>query len=116
MAPNYPAGTDALTGFKRQFKGEIAAEVYTKLGQTDYAAEIAQIKASGADSVYFFLPGGMGIAFTKQYSGSGAGIPPPAAALLEQRFYRLGTGQSRSGGARRLRHVGPRTGQRKPGV
>jgi branched-chain amino acid transport system substrate-binding protein len=75
LAPNYPAGTDALNGFKRFFKGEIAGEVYTKLGQTDYAAEIAQIKASGADSMFFFLPGGMGIAFTKQYKQAGAGIP-----------------------------------------
>ncbi len=75
LAPNYPAGTDALNGFKRFFKGEIAGEVYTKLGQTDYAAEIAQIKASGADSMFFFLPGGMGIAFTKQYAQAGAEIP-----------------------------------------
>ena len=50
MAPNYPAGTDALTGFKRFYKGELAGEVYTQVGQTDYAAEIAQIRASGADS------------------------------------------------------------------
>ncbi|RUM97508.1 ABC transporter substrate-binding protein [Pseudaminobacter arsenicus] len=75
MAPNYPAGTDALTGFKRYYKGELAGEVYTKVGQTDYAAEIAQIRASGADSVFIFLPGGMGIAFTKQYAQSGVGIP-----------------------------------------
>ena len=75
MAPNYPAGTDALNGFKRFFEGEVAAEVYTKLGQTDYAAEIAQIRASGADSVYIFLPGGMGISFMKQYAQSGVDIP-----------------------------------------
>ncbi len=75
MAPNYPAGTDALNGFKALFEGDIAAEVYTKLGQTDYAAEIAQIRASEADAVYFFLPGGMGISFLKQYSGSGVDIP-----------------------------------------
>jgi branched-chain amino acid transport system substrate-binding protein len=75
MAPNYPAGQDALTGFKRFFKGEIANEIYTKLGQTDYAAEIAEIRASGADSVFFFLPGGMGIAFMKQYAGSGVDVP-----------------------------------------
>ncbi|RED49067.1 ABC transporter substrate-binding protein [Aestuariispira insulae] len=75
LAPNYPAGKDALTGFKRFYTGELAGEVYTKLGQTDYAAEIAQIKASGADSVYFFLPGGMGIAFMKQYSQSGVSTP-----------------------------------------
>ena len=71
MAPNYPAGTDGMTGFKRTFTGEVVDEVYTKLGQTDYAAEIAQIRASDADTVYFFLPGGMGISFMKQYAGSG---------------------------------------------
>jgi branched-chain amino acid transport system substrate-binding protein len=75
LAPNYPAGTDALTGYKRFYKGELAGEVYTKLGQTDYAAEIAQIRDSGADSVYIFLPGGMGIAFMKQYAQSGVEIP-----------------------------------------
>ncbi|MCT7666219.1 ABC transporter substrate-binding protein [Shinella kummerowiae] len=75
LAPNYPAGKDALTGFKRFYKGSLAGEVYTQVGQTDYAAEIAQIRASGADSVYFFLPGGMGIAFMKQYAQSGVGIP-----------------------------------------
>ena len=75
LAPNYPAGTDALTGYKRFYEGELAGEVYTQLGQTDYAAEIAQIRASGADSVYIFLPGGMGIAFMKQYAQSGVDIP-----------------------------------------
>ncbi len=75
LAPNYPAGKDSLTGFKRYYKGELAGELYTQVGQTDYAAEIAQIRASGADSVFFFLPGGMGIAFMKQYAQSGVGIP-----------------------------------------
>lgn len=75
LAPNYPAGKDALTGFKRYYKGELAGEIYTQIGQTDYAAEIAQIRDSGADSVYFFLPGGMGIAFMKQYAQSGVNTP-----------------------------------------
>ena len=75
IAPNYPAGQDALKGYKRFFKGEIVEELYTKLGQTDYAAEIAQIRASDADNVFFFLPGGMGISFLKQYSGSGVDLP-----------------------------------------
>ncbi|WP_298836911.1 ABC transporter substrate-binding protein [uncultured Roseobacter sp.] len=75
LAPNYPAGQDALTGYKRMYGGELAGEIYTKLGQTDYAAEIAQIRASGADSVFFFLPGGMGISFLKQYAGSGVDLP-----------------------------------------
>jgi len=71
MAPNYPAGKDALTGFKRFFKGTVTAEVYTKLGQTDYAAEIANLRAAKPDAVFFFLPGGMGINFVKQYSQAG---------------------------------------------
>jgi branched-chain amino acid transport system substrate-binding protein len=75
LAPNYPAGTDSLNGFKRYYKGELVGEVYTKLGQTDYSAEIAQIRDSGAESVFFFLPGGMGIAFMKQYAQSGVNIP-----------------------------------------
>lgn len=68
LAPNYPAGKDALTGYKRFYEGELAGELYTKLGQTDYAKEIAQIRASDADSVFFFLPGGMGISFMKQWA------------------------------------------------
>jgi len=75
LAPNYPAGADALTGYKRTFEGDLAGELFTQLGQTDYAPEIAQIRASGADSVFFFLPGGMGISFLKQYADSGVDIP-----------------------------------------
>ena len=59
MAPNYPAGKDMIAGFKRFFKGEVTAEVYTKLGQTDYAAEIAQIKAADADPACTSVPGEM---------------------------------------------------------
>jgi len=75
LAPNYPAGKDMVRGYKRTYTGAVADEVYTKLGQKDYAAEIAQIRASGADNVFFFLPGGMGIAFMKQYAQSGVDIP-----------------------------------------
>ncbi|HHK74167.1 MAG TPA: ABC transporter substrate-binding protein, partial [Rhizobiales bacterium] len=69
--PNYRAGKDSLAGFKRYFKGKIAGEIYTKLGQKDYAAEIAQIRAAKPDMVFHFLPGGMGIAFLKQYVQGG---------------------------------------------
>lgn len=75
MAPNYPAGHDALAGYKRTYGGGLSGEIFTKLGQTDYASELAQIRASGADSVFFFLPGGMGISFLKQYADSGIDIP-----------------------------------------
>ena len=71
LAPNYPAGKDALAGFKRFYKGEVVAEVYTKLGQVDYAAEIANLRAAKPEGVFFFLPGGMGVNFVKQYSQAG---------------------------------------------
>jgi branched-chain amino acid transport system substrate-binding protein len=71
LAPNYPAGKDALTGFKRFYKGGVAAEVYTTLGQVDYAAEIANLRAAKPDGVFFFLPGGMGVNFVKQYAQAG---------------------------------------------
>ena len=71
LAPNYPAGKDHLAGFKRYYKGDIAGEVYTKLGQSDYAAELAALRAAKPDAVFFFLPGGMGINFIKQYSQAG---------------------------------------------
>jgi branched-chain amino acid transport system substrate-binding protein len=71
LAPNYQAGKDALTGFKRLFKGEIAGEVYTRLDQTDFAPEMAQIRAANPDVVFQFHPGGLGIAFLRQYQQAG---------------------------------------------
>lgn len=71
LAPNIIGGKENLEGFKRDFKGTIAKEVYSKFGELDYAAEIAQIRQSKPDAVYFFLPGGMGVNFIKQYVASG---------------------------------------------
>jgi branched-chain amino acid transport system substrate-binding protein len=71
IAPNYPAGRDALNGFKTYYKGKVVDEVYTKLGQLDYSAEIAQIRAAKPDALFFFLPGGMGVNFIKQFVASG---------------------------------------------
>jgi branched-chain amino acid transport system substrate-binding protein len=82
LAPNYQAGKDALTGFKRFFKGEIVGEAYTRLDQTDYAPEMAQIRAAKPDAVFQFHPGGLGIAFMRQYQQAGllGTIPTVVAA------------------------------------
>ncbi|CAN5478907.1 ABC transporter substrate-binding protein [soil metagenome] len=80
IAPNYPAGRDHLTGFKRTFKGTVVNEIYSKVGQLDYAAELAQIRADKPAAIYFFLPGAMGINFIKQYEG--AGLKKDTALLL----------------------------------
>jgi len=71
LAPNYPAGVDALTGFKRFYTGGLADEIYTQVNQLDFAAEIAQIRAAAPDAVYTFQPGGSGINFIKQYAEAG---------------------------------------------
>jgi branched-chain amino acid transport system substrate-binding protein len=71
LAPNYVAGKDAIDGFKRFFKGEIIGEVYTRLDQTDFAPELAKIRAAKPDVVFHFHPGALGIAFMRQYQQSG---------------------------------------------
>ncbi len=71
MAPNYRAGKDALAGVKRYFKGEVVGEVYTRINQPDYAAELVALRAAKPDGVFVFYPGGMGINFVKQYAQAG---------------------------------------------
>lgn len=71
MAPNYQAGRDALAGVKRQYKGEIADEVYVPLNQLDYSSELSRIAAAKPDGLFVFLPGGMGVNFVKQFRQAG---------------------------------------------
>jgi branched-chain amino acid transport system substrate-binding protein len=71
LAPNYQAGKDSMAGFKQNYKGEIADEVFTPLGHKDFSAEIARISDSEADALFIFMPGGMGVRFVKQFSASG---------------------------------------------
>jgi branched-chain amino acid transport system substrate-binding protein len=71
MAPNYQAGKDMISGVKRFYKGRIAEELYTKMGQLDYQAEITQIRAKKPKAVFVFYPGGMGIQFIRQYVQAG---------------------------------------------
>lgn len=71
MAPNYQAGKDMLTGFKRYFKGQIVEEIYTQVNQADYAAELAQLQSAKPDAVFVFYPGGMGVNFVKQMAQAG---------------------------------------------
>jgi branched-chain amino acid transport system substrate-binding protein len=71
IAPNYPAGKDHIGGFKHTYKGVIVDEVYPTFGQLDYAAELAQLRAKKPSFVYFFIPGGPGVNFVKQYAQAG---------------------------------------------
>lgn len=71
LAPNYQAGKDSMEGFKLNYKGAIADEVFTPLGHKDFSAEIARIADSEADALFIFMPGGMGVRFVKQFRASG---------------------------------------------
>ena len=71
IAPNYQAGKDTLTGFKRFYKGVIADEIYTGITQPDFSAELAQIAAKKPDAVYAFFPGSIGINFVRQFQQAG---------------------------------------------
>lgn len=71
LASNYQAGKDMLEGYKRFYKGGVAAEVYTQVGQTDYSAEITQLQAAKPDAIFAFYLGGMGVNFTKQLNQAG---------------------------------------------
>ena len=70
IAPNYAGGRETLNGFKRTFKGKYV-ETYTRLGQLDYAPELAEMRAGKPDALFMFLPGGMGINFIKQFVAGG---------------------------------------------
>ena len=61
LVPNYPAGKDAISGFKRTYKGEIIEESLLPLNTTDFGPEVSKISASKADALFTFMPGGLGI-------------------------------------------------------
>jgi branched-chain amino acid transport system substrate-binding protein len=71
IAANYPGGREAVVGFKRQFKEAAIEEIYTKLGQLDYASEIVTLRESKPEAIFFMLPGAMGINFIKQFEAAG---------------------------------------------
>ncbi len=71
ISANYQAGKDMLTGFMRNYKGKIAGRILYRLGQRDYQAELSQIRAAKPNAIFGFVPGGMGVAFGKQYRAAG---------------------------------------------
>ena len=74
LSPNYQAGKDMLSGFKRFYKGgKVSGQILFKLGQKDFQAELTRIRATKPDALFVFAPGPMGIAFMKQWAASGLG-------------------------------------------
>jgi branched-chain amino acid transport system substrate-binding protein len=88
IAANYAAGRDIITGFKRTFKGEIAGETYTPLGQLDYAAEFAEVRNTHPAALFYFQQSGnASINFVKQYAEAGLKATTPlfgVATVLDE--------------------------------
>jgi len=75
MGADYQAGWEKLAGFQRTFKGKVFGPVFTPNAQLDFSAELANLRAANPESVFVFYPGGLGIAFLKQYAQSGLKAP-----------------------------------------
>jgi branched-chain amino acid transport system substrate-binding protein len=74
MAPNYQAGKDQVAGILRTLKGpKVVGQTYFKLGESDFQADISKIRAQKPKALWIFAPGGMGVAFFRQWQASGAG-------------------------------------------
>ena len=71
LGMDYEAGHEHSNAARKGYKGEVVAHVFTPLAQVDFASDIAKIRASGADAVWAFYPGGPGIAFTRQWAQAG---------------------------------------------
>ena len=84
LVPSYQAGRDAVAGFKRDYKGEVADELYVPLGQLDFSAELARIAAAKPDAVFAFMPGGMGVSLVKQYRQAGITVPLLSAFTVDE--------------------------------
>lgn len=77
IAPDYDAARDAVSAFRRHFKGQIARELFPRLGQTDFSADFDQIAEMEPDAIFAFMPGGMGVELVNQFHTSGLkGIIP----------------------------------------
>ncbi|GAB4512673.1 MAG: ABC transporter substrate-binding protein [Roseibium sp.] len=71
IAPDYEAARDAVAAFRRHFKGQIARELFPKLGTTDFTEEFKQVEEIEPDAIYVYMPGGMGVELVRQFHTSG---------------------------------------------
>ena len=71
LVPNYQAGRDAIAGFKRIYKGEMAEESLIPLGTLDFQSELSKLGSLKPDALFTFMPGGLGIALIKQFNQAG---------------------------------------------
>ncbi len=71
MVPNYQAGRDAISGFKRTYKGKIVEEALVPLKSLDFQAQLSKLSSLKPDALFTFMPGGLGISLIKQFNQTG---------------------------------------------
>ena len=71
LAPNYQAGKDAHRGLQALLQGRDRRRNLYAPRPDRLRAEMAQIRAAKPDVVFQFHPGGLGIAFARQYQQAG---------------------------------------------
>ncbi|MFT8246226.1 ABC transporter substrate-binding protein [Roseomonas sp. BN140053] len=71
VAQNFQAGWDVVTGVKRGYGGDLVGEILVRIDQSDFAAELTQLRQSRPDAIVYFLPGGPGNAFIRQFTQAG---------------------------------------------
>jgi branched-chain amino acid transport system substrate-binding protein len=75
LVPNYQGGREIAAGFRRSFTGKVVGQTFYKLGEADFRAEISAVRNAKPEAIFLFAPGGMGIAFMKQWNAAvGAGM------------------------------------------
>lgn len=78
MGSDYAAGHDAVDEVAKNVKlldGSVAAEVFPRAGETDYAPFFSRLADLKADAVYGFFFGGDTLRFVRQYKSSNMRFP-----------------------------------------
>ncbi len=74
MSWNYPAGHEALGGFKQGFTaggGTIVKEILLDFPKTEFQAHLTEIAALKPDAVFVFFAGGGALKFMQDYAAAG---------------------------------------------
>jgi branched-chain amino acid transport system substrate-binding protein len=73
-----------MSGFKRGYGAPVAAENYPRLDQSEFSSELTDIRRVAPDALVYFIPGGNGIAFMKQYAQAGLKQDLPLHGMVVQ--------------------------------
>jgi branched-chain amino acid transport system substrate-binding protein len=73
-AADYAFGAESIAAFKESYAaagGEVVGELKPKLGETDYAPYLGQIRSARPEAIYAFFSGSDAVRFVKQFDEYG---------------------------------------------